>query len=102
MHGELRKEVMTIDYQRVILLGNTTDQAEVRQAKNGSDYALFGVAVGKGKEETVFFPVTLFGESAKLAGEMLTKGTRVLVEGSLDVDPETGKFRVRANTFYKA
>ena len=48
-----------MDYQRIILLGNTTDQAEVKQAKNGSDYALFSVAVGKGKKETVFFPVTL-------------------------------------------
>ena len=91
-----------MDYQRVILLGNTTDQAEVKQAKNGSDYALFSVAVGKGKDEAVFFPVTLFGESAKLAGEMLAKGTRVLVEGSLDVDGQTGKFRVRANTFCRA
>ena len=42
-----------MDYQRVILLGNTTDQAEVKQAKNGSDYALFSVAVGKGKEEAI-------------------------------------------------
>ena len=80
-----------MDYQRVILLGNTTDQAEVKQAKNGTDYALFSVAVAKGKEETIFFPVTLFGESAKLAGEMLAKGTRVLVEGTLDVDRKTGQ-----------
>ena len=92
---------MNTDYQRVILLGNTTDQAEVKQAKNGSDYALFSVAVGKGKEETIFFPVTLFGESAKIAGEMLAKGTRVLVEGTLDVDRESGRFRLRAYTFRK-
>ena len=90
-----------MDYQRVILLGNTTAEAKVKQAKNGGDYALFSVAVGKGKKETVFFPVTLFRESAELAGEMLTKGTRVLVEGTLDVDCDSGRFRVRANTFCK-
>ena len=90
-----------MDCQRVMLLGNTTDQAEVKQAQNGSDYALFSVAVSKGKEETIFFPMTLFGESAKIAGEMLAKGTRVLVEGTLDVDRESGKFRLRAYTFRK-
>ena len=35
------------------------------------------------------------------AGEMLTKGVRVLVEGTLDVTPDTGKFRVLARTFCK-
>ena len=91
-----------MDYQRIILLGNTTSQPEVRQAKNDTNYALFTVGVSKGKDETIFFPVTLFGETAKLAGEMLDRGTRVLVEGVVDVDPESGKFRVRADNFYKA
>ena len=90
-----------MDYQKLILLGNTTDQAEVRQAKNGAQYARFSVAVGKGKDETIFFPVTLFGESVEVAGQMLSKGSRVLVEGTLDVEAKSGKFRVLANTFCK-
>ena len=90
-----------MDYQRIILLGNTTAQAEVKEAKSGTQYARFSVAVGKGKDETIFFPVTLFGESAEAAGQMLEKGTRVLVEGTLDVNRESGKFRVLANTFCK-
>ena len=90
-----------MDYQRIIVLGNTTAQAEVKQAKNDTPYALFSVAVGKGKDKTVFFPVTLFGDQAERAGEMLTKGARVLVEGTLDVTPDTGKFRVLARTFCK-
>ena len=88
-----------MDYQRIILLGNTTAQAEVKQAKNDTPYALFSVAVGKGKDEAIFFPVTLFGDQAERAGEMLSKGTRVLVEGTVDVNPDTGKFRVLARTF---
>ena len=91
-----------MDYQRIVLLGNTTGQAEVKQAKNDTQYALFTVGVAKKKDETVFFPVTLFGKNAEHAGEMLPKGTRVLVEGKLDVDSESGKFRVVARTFYKA
>jgi len=91
-----------MDYQRVILLGNATDQAEVKEAKNGKPYALFTVAVGKGKDESIFFPVTLFGESAPLAGEMLSKGTRVLVEGTLEFDRDGGRPRVLARTFCRA
>lgn len=90
---------MTMDYQWIILLGNTTAQAEVKQAKNDNQDTLFTVAVGKGKEETTFFPVTLFGEDAERAGEMLSKGTRVLVEGTLGVDRESDRFRVLARTF---
>ena len=91
-----------MDYQRIVLLGNTTAKAEVKQAKNDTQYALFSMAVSKGRDETIFFPVTLFGKTAELAGEMLAKDTRVLVEGTLDVDPKSGKFRVVARTFYKA
>ena len=90
-----------MDYQRIIVLGNTTAQVEVKQAKSGTQYAQFSVAVGKGKDKTIFFPVTLFGESAKVAGQMLTKGSRVLVEGTLDVNAKSGRFRVLANTFCK-
>ena len=88
-----------MDYQRIILLGNATAKPEVKQAKNDIPYALFNVGVGKGKDQTVFFPVTLFGPDAERAGEMLSKGTRVLVEGTLDVDPNSGKPRVRGTTF---
>ncbi len=90
-----------MDYQRIVLLGNTTAPAEVKQAKSGTEYAQFSVAVSRGKEEAVFFPVTLFGPSVKAAGQVLTKGTRVLVEGILDVDRKSGKFRVLANGFCK-
>ena len=60
------------------------------------------MAVSKGRDEPIFFPVTLLGKNAALVGEMLAKGTRVLVEGTLGVDPKSGKFRVIARTFYKA
>jgi len=43
--------------------------------------------------------VTLFCPDAERAGEMLSKGTRVLVEGTLDADPNSGKLRVRGTTF---
>lgn len=90
-----------MDYQRIILLGNTTAGVEVEQAESGTKYARFSVGVGKGEDETIFFPVTVFGRNAEAAGEVLAKGDRVLVEGRLDVDQESGRFRVLANTFCK-
>ena len=90
-----------MDYQLIVLLGNTTSDAEVKQAKSGAPYAEFSVAVSKGKGATIYFPVTLSGESAQAAGEVLPKGTRVLVEGVLDVNQETRQFRVLANNFYR-
>lgn len=96
-----RKEVMTVDYQRTIVLGNVTADVEVKQAESGTQYARFSVGVGKGKDETIFFPVTVFGDSAEAAGKVLAKGSRVLVEGRLDVNPENGRFSVLADTFCK-
>lgn len=91
-----------MDYQRVILLGNTTADVEVERAESGTQYARFSVGVGKGKEETIFFPVTVFGKDAETAGRILSRGDRVLVEGRLDVDQEGGRFSVIASTFCKA
>ena len=90
-----------MDYQRIILLGNTTVDVEVKEAESGTKYARFSVGVGKGKDETIFFPVTVFGKNAEIAGEILAKGDRVLIEGRLDVNEESGKFRVLANIFRK-
>ena len=88
-----------MDYQRVILLGNTTGEVEIKQAKTGMPYAHFDVAVKDLKAEPVYFPVALFGETTDHARQMLVKGTRVLVEGTLNVDRESGKFRVLAKTW---
>jgi len=91
-----------VDYQRIVILGNTTADVEVKQSESGTQYAHLSVAVSKGREETIFFPVTLFQRNAEIAGEILPKGSRVLVEGTLDVDAKTGKFKVLGNTFCKA
>ncbi len=49
------------------------------------------------KEETTFVDVTLWGRQAEVAGEYLSKGRSVLIEGRLQTDSwddkETGKRR---------
>ncbi|MEY4504115.1 MAG: hypothetical protein RL154_408 [Pseudomonadota bacterium] len=77
---------------KVILIGNTTRPIELRYANNGSAIAKTGLAVnrkwndkitGDKKEEVMFIDITIYGKSAEIANQYLTKGKKVLVEGRL-------------------
>src|SRR5215510_1220951 len=81
-------------YNRVILLGNLTRDIEVRYLQSGTAVADVGMAVndrrkgqnGEWIEETTFVDVTLWGRTAEVAGEYLSKGSPLLVEGRLKYD----------------
>lgn len=93
-------------YNRVILVGNLTRDPEVRYTPSGSAVADIGLAVNRrwfdkqtnsAKEEVSFIDVTLWGRKAEVAGQYLSKGRPVLIEGRLQMDSwedkETGKKR---------
>jgi len=73
---------------KVMLLGNVTRNPEVRYVP-GRDLpvAKFGLAVttrlSKEKETTCFIDITVFGKTAEMCGEYITKGMPLLVEGRL-------------------
>ncbi len=82
-------------YNRVILVGNLTRDPEVRYIPSGTAVAELGLAVNRQwfdkqsnskKEETTFIDVTLWGREAEVAGEYLSKGRPVLIEGRLQLD----------------
>lgn len=81
-------------YNRVILLGNLTRDVEVRYLQSGTAVSDIGLAVhdrrksatGDWVEETTFVEVTLWGRTAEVAGEYLSKGSPVLIEGRLKLD----------------
>ncbi len=81
-------------FNRVILLGNLTRDIEVRYLQSGTAVADVGMAVndrrkgqnGEWIEETTFVDVTLWGRTAEVAGEYLSKGSPLLVEGRLKYD----------------
>ena len=82
-------------YNRVILLGNVTRDPEMRYIASGSAVTDLGLAVndrrknaatGEWVEETTFVDVTLWGRTAEVAGEYLSKGSPVLIEGRLKYD----------------
>jgi single-strand DNA-binding protein len=82
-------------FNRVILMGNLTRDPQVRYIPSGSAVAEIGMAVNRSwydkqtnsrKEEVTFVDVTLWGRDAEVAGEYLSKGRPVLIEGRLALD----------------
>ncbi len=86
-------------YNRVILLGNVTRDIELRWvAGGGMAVADIGLAVndrrknsaGEWIDETTFVDVTLWGRTAEVASEYLSKGSPVFIEGRLKLDTWEG------------
>lgn len=81
-------------FNRVILLGNLTRDPELRYIPSGTAVTEIGLAVndrrkaanGEWVEETTFVDVTLWGRTAEIATEYLSKGSPVLIEGRLKLD----------------
>jgi single-strand DNA-binding protein len=81
-------------FNRVILMGNVTRDPELRYIPSGKGVCELGLAVNnryKGQdgnfvEETTFVDVTLWGRTAEIATEYLSKGSPVLIEGRLKLD----------------
>ena len=85
---------MAASYNRVILLGNLTRDPEIRYTPSGTAVTDVGLAVndrrknseGQWVDETTYVDVTLWGRTAEVAGEYLSKGSPVLIEGRLKLD----------------
>jgi single-strand DNA-binding protein len=81
-------------FNRVILIGNVTRDPELRYISSGMAVTEIGLAVndrrknasGEWIEETTFVDVTLWGRTAEVAGEYVTKGSPLFIEGRLKLD----------------
>jgi len=81
-------------FNRVILLGNLTRDAELRYTPSGTAVTDIGLAVndrrkganGEWVDEVTFVDVTLWGRTAEIASEYLGKGSPALIEGRLKLD----------------
>jgi single-strand DNA-binding protein len=78
----------------VKLIGNLTRDPQVRYTPGGSAVCDLGVAVnekykdkeGNVKEDTIFVDCTCWGRTAEFAGEYLSKGGSVFIEGKLKME----------------
>lgn len=82
-------------FNKVVLVGNMTRDAEVRYTPGGTAVAEIGLAVNRQwfdkasnsrREEVTFVDVTLWGRMAEVAAEYTGKGSQVLIEGRLQTD----------------
>ncbi len=80
-------------YNRVILVGNLTRDVELRYTPQGTAVTDVGLAVNERVkrneqwvEEAHFFDITLWGRTAEIANEYLSRGSSILVEGRLKLD----------------
>lgn len=80
-------------FNRVILVGNLTRDVDVKYLQSGMAVTELGLAVNdrvkrnnEWVDETTFVDITLWGRTAEIAGEYLTKGSSVLIEGRLKLD----------------
>ena len=76
---------------KIILLGRTVKDADVRYTQTGKVVASFTLAVDRpftsqgGQKETDFINCQLWEKSAETFGNTVSKGQRVLVEGRLQI-----------------
>ena len=81
-------------FNRVVLMGNLTRDVDVRYLQSGTAVTDIGLAVndrrknqaGEWVDEATFVDITLWGRTAEVAGEYLSKGSPVLIEGRLKLD----------------
>ncbi len=80
-------------FNRVVLVGNLTRDVELRFTPQGTAVTDVSLAVNERVkrndqwvEEANFFDVTLWGRTAEVAGEYLSKGSSILIEGRLKLD----------------
>jgi single-strand DNA-binding protein len=92
---------------KVILVGNLGRDPEVRSTPSGQPVASFTLATnrkwkdknGQRQEQTEWHQIVCWGRQAEVAGQYLTKGKQIYVEGRLQTrswdDKQTGEKRYR-------
>ena len=89
-------------YHTLILVGNVGRDPEMRYTPSGQPVTSFSVATnrqytansGETVKETIWFRVTTWGKTAEVCNQYVKKGSKVLVEGRLTPDANTGGPRV--------
>ena len=92
-----------MDLNRVMLIGRLTRDPELRTTPNGKAVASITVATGRAwtdqagakQERTEFSNCVLWGKLAETAGQYLTKGRRVYVDGRVETRDWVGQDGVK-------
>jgi single-strand DNA-binding protein len=92
---------------KVLLIGNLGRDPEVRSTPSGQPVASFSLATsrrwkdknGQRQEQTEWHNIVVWGRQAEIAGQYLTKGKQIFVEGRIQTrswdDRQTGEKKYR-------
>ena len=77
---------------KVQILGTITREVEIKYTQSGTAIGSFGVAYNEKRKDqsgnyndvAMFFDVTAFGKTAENINNYFSKGSRILIDGSLD------------------
>jgi single-strand DNA-binding protein len=89
-------------FHTIIIAGNLGRDPEMRYIPSGQAVTNFSVATsrkytdnnGQQVDETIWFRVATWGKLAEICNQYLRKGSKVLVEGRLVPDKQTGNPRI--------
>ncbi len=89
-------------YQKITIVGNLGRDPEMRYTPSGQAVTNLNVATnrqytsnsGETIKETTWFRVSVWGKQAEASNQYLKSGSKVLVEGRMNQDKETGGPRV--------
>lgn len=89
-------------YQKITIVGNLGRDPEMRYLPSGQAVTNMSVATnrrytgsdGQRVDETIWFRVSVWGAQAETVNQYLQQGSKVLVEGRLRPDPESGGPRI--------
>ncbi len=89
-------------FHTIVIVGNVGRDPEMRYTPSGQAVTSFSVASnrrytssnGEQVNETIWFRVSAWGKQAEVCNQYLKKGSKVLVEGRLTPDKNTGGPRI--------
>lgn len=75
----------------ISIMGRLTKDPETSTSQGGKTYSKYTIAVDRkykveGQQETDFFPCISFGKQAEFVQHYLTKGTKVIISGEMNLD----------------
>lgn len=81
---------------KVVIIGNTTKDIELRQTSSGTAVVQFSIAVKRnfktnGQYESDFFECVAYNKTAELIAQYVKKGDKVAVDGRLQARNYTNK-----------
>lgn len=91
---------------KVILVGNVGKDPEIRYTQSGEPIANFSLATtenwtdknGQKQEKTEWHRVEVFGKTAQVVRDYVTKGKPLYIEGSISYQEYTDKDGIKRNT----